>query len=207
MQWVWKNVFSNELHVEQLAIIGGGPLVGNLMDNFPRVPAYICLNVVQVFFSIIIYSSRVVNFPILISFFLLRICSFILLVLSGNCTVIICINDNICPYRSSYFCIIHASPSLVHCAGISRGCWKAIWSCNRGCYRAWLGRAGSAFLLSLFLHMYWWLPFSSGMSISWLFFLFVQLAGINRPIALAEANAVLSRIDLLCEVFANFIFF
>lgn len=68
MQWVWKNVFSNELHVEQLAIIGGGPLVGNLMDNFPRVPAYICLNVVQVFFSIIIYSSRVVNFPILISF-------------------------------------------------------------------------------------------------------------------------------------------
>lgn len=32
------------------------------------------------------------------------------------------------------------------------------------------------------------------------FFIHVQLAGINRPIALAEANAVLSRIDLLCEV-------
>ena len=28
----------------------------------------------------------------------------------------------------------------------------------------------------------------------------VQLAGMNRPIALAQANAVLNRIDLLCEV-------
>lgn len=27
-----------------------------------------------------------------------------------------------------------------------------------------------------------------------------QLAGVNRPLALAQANAVLSRIDLLCEV-------
>ena len=81
MQWVRKNVFSNELHVEQLAIIGGGPLVGKLIDNFPRVPAYICLNVVQVFFfSIIIFSSRVVNYLFLVSFFLLRICSLVLLV-------------------------------------------------------------------------------------------------------------------------------
>lgn len=28
----------------------------------------------------------------------------------------------------------------------------------------------------------------------------IQLAGANKPIALAQANAVLSRIDLLCEV-------
>ncbi|KAF4389762.1 hypothetical protein F8388_009895 [Cannabis sativa] len=28
----------------------------------------------------------------------------------------------------------------------------------------------------------------------------VQLAGVNRPIALAQANAILSRIDLLCEI-------
>ena len=34
-------------------------------------------------------------------------------------------------------------------------------------------------------------------------FLCLQLAGINRPIALAQANAVLNRIDLLCEVFDN----
>lgn len=35
------------------------------------------------------------------------------------------------------------------------------------------------------------------------FILFVysqQLAGTNRPIALAQANATLSRIDLICEV-------
>lgn len=32
-----------------------------------------------------------------------------------------------------------------------------------------------------------------------------QLAGINRPIALAKANAVLNRIDLLCEVCLNFV--
>lgn len=30
-----------------------------------------------------------------------------------------------------------------------------------------------------------------------------QLAGVNRPIALAQANAILNRIDLLCEVFSN----
>lgn len=28
----------------------------------------------------------------------------------------------------------------------------------------------------------------------------MKLAGSNRPIALAEANAMLSRVDLLCEV-------
>lgn len=147
MQWVWKNVFSNELHVEQLAIIGGGPLVGKLLDNFPRVPAYICLNVVQVFFfSLNCHIFEQGGGLSLSYFFLLRICSLVLLVLSGNCTIVICINDNLCPYRSSFFCIVHASPSLVHCAGISRGCWKAIWSRNRGCYGAWLGCAGSAFL-------------------------------------------------------------
>jgi hypothetical protein len=33
--------------------------------------------------------------------------------------------------------------------------------------------------------------------------LIFQLAGTNRPIALAQANAILSRIDLLCEVIAQ----
>ena len=32
-------------------------------------------------------------------------------------------------------------------------------------------------------------------------FFHAQLAGPNRPIALAEANAVLNRIDLVCEVY------
>lgn len=31
----------------------------------------------------------------------------------------------------------------------------------------------------------------------------MQLAGVNRPIALAQANAILNRIDLLCEVFTG----
>jgi hypothetical protein len=124
MQWVRKNVFSNELHVEQLAIIGGGPLVGKLMDNFPRVPAYICLNVVQVFFffnyHIFKQGGEVSLYYFFLSFKNLFSCSpgF----LSGICTIIICINDNLCPYCSSYFYIVYASPSLVHCAGISWGC-------------------------------------------------------------------------------------
>lgn len=36
------------LIVEQLTIIAGGPLVGKLMDSFPRLPAYNFLNTVQV---------------------------------------------------------------------------------------------------------------------------------------------------------------
>ncbi|XWS57422.1 hypothetical protein CRYUN_Cryun09bG0173000 [Craigia yunnanensis] len=35
---------------------------------------------------------------------------------------------------------------------------------------------------------------------------FVLLAGINRPIALAQANAVLNRIDLLCEIAGTSLF-
>jgi hypothetical protein len=33
-----------------------------------------------------------------------------------------------------------------------------------------------------------------------LFFFFLKLAGTNRPVALAQANAMLNRIDLICEV-------
>ncbi|PPD99900.1 hypothetical protein GOBAR_DD03080 [Gossypium barbadense] len=36
--------------------------------------------------------------------------------------------------------------------------------------------------------------------------LHLQLAGINRPIALAQANAVLNRIDLLCEIAGTSLF-
>lgn len=38
---------------EQLTIIAGGPLVGKLMDSFPRLPAYNFLNTVQVNFILI----------------------------------------------------------------------------------------------------------------------------------------------------------
>ncbi|KAL8513774.1 hypothetical protein ACS0TY_013039 [Phlomoides rotata] len=33
----------------KLVVIVGGPLVGKLMDYFPRVPVYNCLTVIQVF--------------------------------------------------------------------------------------------------------------------------------------------------------------
>lgn len=42
----------------KLAVIGGGPLVGKLMDHFPRVPAYNCLYIVQVFFSVCVTKER-----------------------------------------------------------------------------------------------------------------------------------------------------
>lgn len=38
-------------------------------------------------------------------------------------------------------------------------------------------------------------------------FYHVQLAGTNRPIALAQANAAINRIDLLCEVTIFFFLF
>jgi hypothetical protein len=36
--------------------------------------------------------------------------------------------------------------------------------------------------------------------------LFLQLMGVNRPVALAQANVVLNRIDLLSEVFYIYTF-
>lgn len=43
--------FLIHFHDIQFAIFVGGPLVGNLMDSFPRVPAFNCLNFVQVTLS------------------------------------------------------------------------------------------------------------------------------------------------------------
>ncbi|KAJ4842001.1 Solute carrier 40 member 3, chloroplastic [Turnera subulata] len=116
----------------KLAIIVGGPLVGKLMDYFPRVPAYISLNVIQaaaqlLSASMTIYAHTVSSASA--SSILLRPW-FIILVLAG---------------------------------AIERLCGVA------------LGVA---------------------MERDWV----VLLAGINRPVALAQANAVLNRIDLLCEI-------
>lgn len=43
--------FLIQFHDMQFAIFVGGPLVGNLMDLFPRVPAFNCLNFIQVTLS------------------------------------------------------------------------------------------------------------------------------------------------------------
>ncbi|XP_048432327.1 solute carrier family 40 member 3, chloroplastic-like [Pyrus x bretschneideri] len=115
----------------KLAIIAGGPLVGTLMDHFPRVPAYNCLNIIQaaaqlLSAALIIYAHSV---PPSVSSLLHRPW-FIVLVLAG---------------------------AVERLSGVALGI---------------------------------------AMERDWV----VLLAGVNRPIALAQANAVLNRIDLLCEI-------
>ncbi|KAM2625768.1 hypothetical protein TB1_032587 [Malus domestica] len=115
----------------KFAIIAGGPLVGTLMDHFPRVPAYNCLNIIQaaaqlLSAALIIYAHSV---PPSVSSLLHRPW-FIVLVLAG---------------------------AVERLSGVALGV---------------------------------------AMERDWV----VLLAGVNRPIALAQANAVLNRIDLLCEI-------
>lgn len=52
-----REIYVRPFRVEQLAVIVGGPLVGNLMDQVPRITSYNCLTVVQVVFHLVhIYS-------------------------------------------------------------------------------------------------------------------------------------------------------
>ncbi|KAK6805098.1 hypothetical protein RDI58_002882 [Solanum bulbocastanum] len=116
----------------KLAVIGGGPLVGKLMDHFPRVPAYNCLSIVQtaaqlMSVGMIIHGHTL--HPTSASSLLFRPW-FIVLVLVG---------------------------AVERLSGLALGV---------AVERDWV----------------------------------VLLAGTNRPVALAQANAVLSRINLLCEV-------
>ncbi|THF99227.1 hypothetical protein TEA_016535 [Camellia sinensis var. sinensis] len=116
----------------KVAVIVGGPLVGKLMDHFPRVPAYNCLTIVQAAAQLL-----------------------------------------------SVGMIIHAHtvhPS--HASSMLPRPWFVV-----------LVLAGAVERLS-------GLALGVAMERDWV----VQLAGTNRPIALAQANAVLSRIDLLCEI-------
>ncbi|XP_062004898.1 solute carrier family 40 member 3, chloroplastic [Rosa rugosa] len=117
--------------VSKLAIIAGGPIVGTLMDHFPRVPAYNSLNIIQAAAQLLSATMiiRAHSVPPSASSLLLRPW-FIVLVLSG---------------------------AVERLSGVALGV---------AAERDWV----------------------------------VQLAGVNRPIALAEANAILSRIDLLCEI-------
>ncbi|XP_015062213.1 solute carrier family 40 member 3, chloroplastic [Solanum pennellii] len=116
----------------KLAVIGGGPLVGKLMDHFPRVPAYNCLYIVQtaaqlMSVGMIIHGHTL--HPTSASSLLFRPW-FIVLVLVG---------------------------AVERLSGLALGV---------AVERDWV----------------------------------VLLAGTNRPVALAQANAVLSRINLLCEI-------
>ncbi|KAK4339748.1 hypothetical protein RND71_041210 [Anisodus tanguticus] len=119
-------------NVTKLAVIGGGPLVGKLMDHFPRVPAYNCLSIVQtaaqlVSVGMIIHGHTL--HPTSASSLLFRPW-FIVLVLAG---------------------------AVERLSGLALGV---------AVERDWV----------------------------------VLLAGTNRPVALAQANAVLSCIDHLCEI-------
>jgi hypothetical protein len=116
----------------KLAVIVGGPLVGRLMDHFPRVPAFNCLNIVQT-------AAQLLSVGL----------------------------------------IIHAHTSHSTLPSSVLVCpWFAV-----------LVLAGAVERLS-------GLALGVAMERDWV----VLLAGTNRPIALAQANAVLSRIDLVCEI-------
>ncbi|XP_059652284.1 solute carrier family 40 member 3, chloroplastic [Cornus florida] len=118
--------------VAKLAVIIGGPLVGKLMDHFPRVTAYNCLTLVQAAAQLLSVGMIIrahTAHPTFSSSVLLRPW-FIVLVLAG---------------------------AVERLSGLALGV---------------------------------------AMERDWV----VLLAGTNRPIALAQANAVLSRIDLLCEI-------
>ncbi|GFP80357.1 solute carrier family 40 member 3 chloroplastic [Phtheirospermum japonicum] len=116
----------------KLAVIVGGPLVGKLMDHFPRVPAYNCLTVVQaaaqlLSVGMIIQAHTVKPTPV----------SSVL--------------------AQPWFVILVIALAVERLSGLALGV---------------------------------------AMERDWV----VLLAGTNRPIALAQANAILSRIDLLCEI-------
>ncbi|KAK6143848.1 hypothetical protein DH2020_024196 [Rehmannia glutinosa] len=117
---------------EQLAVIVGGPLVGKLMDHFPRVPAYNCLTVIQV-------AAQLLSVGMIIH------------------------AHNIHP---SYVSSVLVQPWFV------------------------------VLVIALAVERLSGLALGVAMERDWV----VLLAGTNRTIALAQANAVLSRIDLLCEI-------
>ncbi|KAI5658543.1 hypothetical protein M9H77_27336 [Catharanthus roseus] len=116
----------------KLAVIVGGPLVGNLMDQVPRITSYNCLTVVQaaaqlLSVGMIIHAHTAHSPPV----------SSVLL--------------------QPWFVILVIAGAVERLSGLALGV---------------------------------------AMERDWV----VLLAGTNRPIALAQANAVLSRIDLLCEI-------
>ncbi|XP_009609098.1 solute carrier family 40 member 3, chloroplastic isoform X1 [Nicotiana tabacum] len=118
--------------VAKLAVIGGGPLVGKLMDHFPRVPAYNCLSIVQT-------AAQLVSVGMIIHGHTLHPTSASSLL-----------------FRP-WFVVLVLAGAVERLSGLALGV---------AVERDWV----------------------------------VLLAGTNRPVALAQANAILSRIDLLCEI-------
>ncbi|KAI3993382.1 hypothetical protein MKX01_010125 [Papaver californicum] len=116
----------------ELAIFVAGPLVGKLMDHFPRVPAYNCFSTVQaaaqlLSVAMIIRAHTVTSIPA--ASLLLK----------------------------PWFCVLVLAGAVERLSGLALGV---------------------------------------AMERDWV----VRLAGTNRPIALSQANAIISRIDLLYEI-------
>ncbi|XP_068493316.1 solute carrier family 40 member 3, chloroplastic isoform X1 [Phaseolus vulgaris] len=122
----------------KVTIIVSGPLVGQVMDHFPRMYAYNCLTVVQA-------TAQLLSAAMIIHAHSVRHTSLSSLLL-----------------RPWFFVLVSAG-------AIERLCGVALGVANE---RDWV----------------------------------VLLAGVNRPIALAQANAVLNRIDLLCEIAGALLF-
>ncbi|KAH6802525.1 iron-regulated protein 3 [Perilla frutescens var. frutescens] len=116
----------------KLAVIVGGPLVGKLMDYFPRVSAYNCLTVIQV-------AAQLLSVGMIIHAHITH--------LNSVSSVLL----------QPWFAVLVIALAIERLSGLALGV---------------------------------------AMERDWV----VLLAGTNRPIALAKANSMLSRIDLLCEI-------
>ncbi|KAK4406760.1 Solute carrier family 40 member 3, chloroplastic [Sesamum angolense] len=116
----------------KLAVIVGGPLVGKLMDHFPRVPAYNCLTLVQV-------AAQLLSVGMIIH-------AHVIHPTSVSCVLV-----------QPWFVVLVIALAVERLSGLALGV---------------------------------------AMERDWV----VLLAGTNRPVALAQANAILSRIDLLSEI-------
>ncbi|KAL8231767.1 hypothetical protein R6Q57_001545 [Mikania cordata] len=116
----------------KVAVIAGGPLVGKLMDLFPRVPAYNFMTTVQA-------SAQLLSAGMIMQAHMSHV--------SLETSVLI----------RPWFIVLVLAGAVERLSGLALGV---------AVERDWV----------------------------------VLLAGTNRPIALAQANAILSRIDLLCEI-------
>ncbi|CAA6653956.1 unnamed protein product [Spirodela intermedia] len=117
----------------KLVMFSAGPLVGNLVDCFPRIPAYNLLSLIQTSAQLtsammIIYAYNSAR--------------------HSSASVMLV---------QPWFIVLILAEAIENMAGLTMGVMMD---------RDWV----------------------------------VQLAGSNRPIALAEANAMLSRVDLICEI-------
>ncbi|CAN6343323.1 unnamed protein product [Urochloa humidicola] len=123
----------------KLSVFIGAPIVGKLMDHFPRIPMYTALNAVQV-------TTQLISAAMVI---------YALKNLSHASTTAVVLRP--------WFIALVAAGAIERLAGLALGV---------------------------------------AMERDWV----VLLAGTNRPVALAQANAVLNRLDLICETVGASVF-